>query len=65
VQQRGIAKRACQLVLSWAFDTAKLERVLACIDDSNEPARAIALKLGMTELAPRPPARTVFVKYPQ
>lgn len=63
VQQRGIAKRACQLVLAWAFDTAKLERVIACIDDSNQPARAIALKLGMTELAPRPPARTVYVKY--
>ena len=63
VQQRGIAKRACQLVLAWAFDTAKLERVLASIDDSNEPARAIALKLGMTELATRPPARTVYVKY--
>ena len=63
VQQRGIAKRACQLVLTWAFDTAKFERVLACIDDSNEAARAIAIKLGMTELAARPPARTVYVKY--
>jgi RimJ/RimL family protein N-acetyltransferase len=63
VQQRGVAKRACQLVLAWAFQTAKLERVIACIDDTNEPARAIALKIGMTELAPRPPNRTVFVKY--
>jgi RimJ/RimL family protein N-acetyltransferase len=50
-------------VLAWAFQTAKLERVIACIDDTNEPARAIALKIGMTELAPRPPNRTVFVKY--
>jgi len=63
VQQRGIAKQACQLVLAWAFHTARLERVIACIDESNQPARAIALKLGMTELATRPPARTVYVKY--
>lgn len=63
VQQRGIAKQACQLVLAWAFQTAQLDRVIACIDESNQPARAIALKLGMTELATRPPARTVYVKY--
>ncbi len=64
VQQRGVAKQACQLVLAWAFQTAKLDRVIACIDDTNEPARAIALKIGMTELTTRPPARTVFVKTP-
>ena len=63
VQQRGVAKQACQLVLAWAFQQAKLDRVIACIDDSNEPARAIALKIGMTELATRPPNRTVYVKY--
>ena len=63
VQQRGVAKQACQLVLAWAFGTAHLDRVIACIDDSNEPARAIALKIGMTELATRPPNRTVYVKY--
>lgn len=63
VQQRGIAKQACRLVLAWAFQTAQLDRVIACIDESNEAARAIALKLGMTELTTRPPARTVYVKY--
>lgn len=63
VQHRGVAKQACQLVLAWAFQTAKLDRVIACIDQHNEPARAIALKLGMTELVTRPPARTVYVKY--
>ena len=63
VQQRGVAKQACQLVLAWAFQTAKLDRVIACIDDTNEPARAIALKIGMTALATRPPGRTVYVKY--
>jgi hypothetical protein len=63
VQQRGVAKQACQLVLAWAFQTAHLDRVIACIDESNEPARAIALKLGMTELTVRPPNRTVYVKY--
>lgn len=62
VQTRGVAKQACQLVLDWAFKTAKLERVIACIDDINEPARAIAGKLGMTELGPERPGRTVYVK---
>jgi len=63
-QTRGIAKQACQLVLGWAFNTAKLERVIACIDNANQPARAIADKLGMTELAPYSSSRTVYVKYP-
>lgn len=63
VQQRGLAKRACQLVLAWAFNTAKLERVIACIDDHNEAARAIAIKLGMAELGERRNGRTLFVKY--
>jgi RimJ/RimL family protein N-acetyltransferase len=62
-QLRGLAKQACQLVLTWAFNTAKLERVIACIDDSNEAARAIAVRLGMTELAPQSPNRTIYVKY--
>ncbi|HLZ44742.1 MAG TPA: GNAT family N-acetyltransferase [Gemmatimonadales bacterium] len=62
-QLRGVAKQACQLVLSWAFDTAKLERVIACIDDANQAARAIAGKLGMTELSRQSPNRTVYVKY--
>src|SRR4051794_31622391 len=63
VQTRGMAKQACQLALDWAFNTAKLERVIACIDDTNEAARAIAGKLGMTTLGPQRPNRTVFVKY--
>jgi RimJ/RimL family protein N-acetyltransferase len=63
VQQRGIAKQTCQVVLDWAFGTAKLDRVIACIPEGNEAARAIALKLGMTELAFRPHAGTVYVKY--
>jgi RimJ/RimL family protein N-acetyltransferase len=62
-QQRGVAKRACQLVLDWAFNSAKLERIIACIDDGNEAARAIAMKLGMTELETRQSGRTVYVKY--
>src|SRR5262245_18591052 len=62
-QQRGLAKHACQLVLRWAFDTAKLQRVIASIDNANEAALAIAGKLGMTQLSPAGPSRTVFVKY--
>lgn len=62
-QRQGLAKRACQLVLAWAFDTAKLERVIACIDDDNQGARSIASKLGMQELCAMPPSRTVYVKY--
>jgi RimJ/RimL family protein N-acetyltransferase len=62
-QGRGFAKQACQLVLAWAFDTAKLERVIACIGDGNDGARAIAAKLGMTELGGGgPPGTTVYVK---
>jgi len=56
---------ACQLVLQWAFQTAKLERVIACIDDTNELRRAIALKIGMTELSTRPPNRTVYCEVPR
>jgi len=63
VQTRGMAKQACQLVLDWAFSTGKLERVIACIDDNNEPARAIAAKLGMTELGPQRPGRSIYVVY--
>jgi len=68
VQQRGVARQACQLVLDWAFKTEKLERVIACIDQSNHPARTIADKIGMKELAIQergaPPSnRIVYVKY--
>ena len=61
-QSRGVAKQACQLVLNWAFSTAKLERVIASIDDGNEAARAIAGKLGMTELG-HASKRVIYVKY--
>ncbi len=62
-QRQGLAKHACQLILAWAFDTAHVERVIACIDDDNEGARSIATKLGMKELSAMPPNRTVYVKY--
>jgi RimJ/RimL family protein N-acetyltransferase len=63
VQLRGFAKQACKLALAWAFETQNLERVIACIDDNNQGARSIATKLGMKELCPQPPHRTVYVKY--
>lgn len=62
-QTRGMAKQACQLVLDWAFQTAKLERVIACIDEGNQPARAIANKLGMKEAGTEKPNRIIYVKY--
>ena len=62
-QRRGLAKRACELILAYAFDTAKVERVIACIDDHNQGARSIATKIGMKELSALPPGRTVYVKY--
>jgi Acetyltransferase (GNAT) domain len=62
-QQRGVAKRACERLLAWAFETAKLERVVACIDDANEGARSIATKIGMQALRAVPPGRTLYVKY--
>lgn len=62
-QGRGLAKQACKMVMAWAFDTIKLERVIACIDDGNDGARSIASKLGMTELCAGPPGRTVYVKH--
>jgi len=62
-QSRGLATQACKLVLAWAFETAKLDRVISCIDDANEAARSIALTLGMEALCPIPGGRTVYVKY--
>jgi len=62
-QLRGLATQACQRIIAWAFDTAKLERVIACIDDQNEGTRTVAVKVGMKELSPLPPGRTVYVKY--
>ena len=61
-QGRGLAKEACKLAMAWAFDTAKLDRVIACIGDGNDGARAIATKLGMTAVGSGPPGTTVYVK---
>ena len=61
-QLQGYAKQACDLVLAWAFGTLKLERVLSSIDDTNEGARSLALKIGMKELSAQPPHRTLFVR---
>jgi len=62
-QARGLAKQACRLVLDWAFETAKIERIIACIDDGNAAARTIAGKLGMQQMGRRSASRTVYVKY--
>lgn len=62
-QHRGLARQACQLVLDWALGEARMERVIACIDDSNQPARAIAAKLGMTELGRASGNRILYAKY--
>src|SRR2546426_1406448 len=61
-QGRGLAKEACKLAMAWAFDTAKLDRVIACIGDGNDGARAIATKLSMTAVGSGPPGTTVYVK---
>ncbi len=61
-QGRGLAKQACKLLMAWGFDTAGLERIIACIDDGNDGARSIATTLGMTALRAGPPGRTVYVK---
>ena len=62
-QLRGAAKHACELVLKWAFSVAKLERVIACIDDGNEAAVAIAGKIGMKPMGLQSEHRTVYVTY--
>ncbi|HEV8381771.1 MAG TPA: GNAT family N-acetyltransferase [Gemmatimonadales bacterium] len=62
-QLRGLARQACELALGWAFNTAKLERVIACIDETNHAARAIASKLGMAELGYQSSNRIIYVKY--
>ena len=62
-QMRGFATQACQLILAWAFNTARLERVIACIDEANEGAKSVAAKLGMKALRRLGPGRTVFVRY--
>ena len=62
-QKSGYAKEACRLVMKWAFDTAQLDRIIASIDESNEPARRIATTLGMKAAGNAPTGRTVYVKY--
>jgi RimJ/RimL family protein N-acetyltransferase len=62
-QGHGFAKQACKLLMAWAFDTAHLERIIACIDDGNDGARSIATTLGMTALRALPLGRTVYVKH--
>jgi RimJ/RimL family protein N-acetyltransferase len=65
-QRHGIAKEACRKTLAWALNDAggaKLERVIAVIDEANQPARSIATKIGMTELGPAPGNRVIYVKY--
>ena len=62
-QQHGIATQACQLLLDWALDTAKMERVIACIDEGNQPARTIATKIGMREEGRATDGRLLYVKY--
>ena len=62
-QRQGLAKRACQQILAWAFESTSVDRVIACIDDANEGARSIATKIGMKELSAVSPGRTVYVKY--
>src|SRR2546426_9343525 len=62
-QRRGLAKRACELILTGAVDTGKGERVIACIDDNNESARTIAEKIGLNEVCSLPPRRTVHAQY--
>ena len=61
-QQHGIATQACQLVLDWGIGTAKLKRVIACIDESNQPARAIASRIGMHEQGRLSGGRLLYVK---
>ena len=60
-QFRGYAKQACRLALTWAFDSAGMERVIASIDEANVGARSLASKLGMRELRTLPTGRTVYV----
>jgi len=62
-QLRGLALRACELILDWAFKKTTIERVVSSIDNQNEGARSIAVKLGMRELPSRIPGRTLYVRY--
>jgi len=61
-QLQGNATRACELIIAWAFSVAKLDRVVASIDDANETARTVAVKLGMKPLRPLASGRTVYVR---
>src|SRR2546428_8393666 len=48
-QRRGPGKPAREVVLTWALDTAQVERVIARIADNNESARTIAQNIGMQQ----------------
>jgi RimJ/RimL family protein N-acetyltransferase len=63
VQHRGVARQACELLLDWALKTARMERVIACIDASNQPARTIARKIGMKEMGSDSSGRIIYAKY--
>ena len=45
----GFATEAARVITDWAFDHVGLETVCALIRPENEPSRAVARKLGMTE----------------
>jgi RimJ/RimL family protein N-acetyltransferase len=51
---RGYATEACRRILTWAFETMPLSRVLACVDASNLRSAALVRRLGMIPLGPRP-----------
>jgi RimJ/RimL family protein N-acetyltransferase len=62
VQTQGLATQACQLILTWAFENARLDRVIASIDDDNEGGKSIAVKLGMKPSRAVSPHRTIYVR---
>lgn len=47
----GYATEACQALLLLAFDELKVHRVIARIDDRNEPSAAVLRRLGMRQEA--------------
>ena len=63
VQHHGVARKACELVLDWGLQKTKMDRVIACIDATNQPARAIAAAIGMEELGTDSAHRIIYVKY--
>lgn len=45
---QGLATEAAAIVLEYAFETLKLERVIACIDAENVSSIRVAEKIGLT-----------------